>query len=66
MSSHQLSMFNFNDSPLLNADAHSQTGSCFLEEKLKPRKKAGISLVVFKDNSGEYLRLVFSKPTTGN
>jgi hypothetical protein len=40
-----------NDSPLLTADVLSQAGGCFLEEKLKPRKKTATSLAVLKDNS---------------
>jgi hypothetical protein len=40
-------------SPLLTFSAQSQTGGCFLEEKLKPRKKTATSLAVFKDKSGE-------------
>jgi hypothetical protein len=42
-----------NDSPLLIINAQSQTGGCFLEEKLKPRKKTATSLAVSKNNSGE-------------
>jgi hypothetical protein len=40
-------------SPLLIINTQSQAGDCFLEEKLKPRKKAATSLAVSKNNSGE-------------
>jgi hypothetical protein len=40
-------------SPLLTFNAQSQTDGCFLEVKLKPRKKTATSLAIFKDKAGE-------------
>jgi hypothetical protein len=44
---------NYKYSPLLIINAQSLAGGCFLEEKLKPRKKAATSQAVFKNKSDE-------------